>query len=126
MISSTLRIILTCAVLLYFIIVLVLLKRKALTLKYTLLWILAGVCMGLLVIFPGILKSLTGLIGIASEMNGLFAFALGFVICLLMALTSIVSKQTAKIRRLTQTVGILEKRLRDLEGAGDSKEHAES
>ena len=82
--------------------------------------------MGLLVIFPGMLKSLTGLIGIASEMNGLFAFALGFVICLLMALTSIVSKQTAKIRRLTQMVGILEKRLRDVEGAGDSKEHAEN
>ena len=115
MISSTLRAILTIAVLLYFVIVLILLKNKALTLKYTLLWLVAGACMGLLVVFPTILREITSLIGIANEMNGLFAIALGLIICLLMALTSIVSRQTAKIRRLVQTIGILEKRLRDLE-----------
>lgn len=115
MISSTLRIILIFAVLLYFIIVLVLLKNKALTLKYTLLWIAAGLCMGFLVIFPITLRRITGLLGIANEMYGLFAIALGFLICLLMALTSIVSRQTAKIRHLTQVIGMLEKRLREVE-----------
>ncbi len=115
MISSTLRVLLTVAVLAYFAIVLILLKNKALTLKYSLLWIAAGICMGLLVIFPGALKKVTYLIGIANEMYGLFAIALGFLICLSMALTSIVSRQTAKIRRLIQTVGMLVKRIWDIE-----------
>ena len=115
MVSSTLRILLTCAIFLYFIIVFVLLKNKALTLKYTLLWILSGLCMGLLVIFPAALREITELIGIANEMNGLFAISLSFIICLVMALTSIVSRQTAKIRRLIQTVAMLEKRIRDIE-----------
>ena len=121
MLSSTLRIILIFAVLLYFVIVLLLLKKKALTLKYTLLWLLAGFCMGILVIFPMILRKLTGLLGIANEMYGLFAIALGFVICLLMALTSIVSRQTAKIRHLVQTLAIMEKRLREAENS-DNRE----
>ena len=115
MLSSTLRIILIFAVLLYFIIVLLLLKKKALTLKYTLLWLLAGFCMGILVFFPLILRKLTGLLGIANEMYGLFAIALGFVICLLMALTSIVSRQTDKIRHIVQELAILEKKVRDIE-----------
>ncbi len=121
MLSSTLRIILIFAVLLYFFIVLLLLKKKALTLKYTLLWILAGFCMGMLVIFPTALRKLTGLLGIANEMYGLFAIALGFVICLLMALTSIVSRQTDKIRRLVQTFALLEKRLREIEKTEDDR-----
>lgn len=37
------------------------------------------------------------------------------VIEILMILTSIVSKQSDKIRSLTQTIGMLEKRIRELE-----------
>lgn len=108
MISYTLRIILGIGVIFYFIIVLMLLKEKKLTLKYTLLWLLAGLCMGLLVLFPLSIRYITGLLGIASEMNGLFAICLAFIICILMALTSIVSTQNAKIRRLTQMIAYLE------------------
>ena len=75
---------------------------------YTLLWLLAGLCMGLLVLFPLSIRYITGFLGIASEMNGLFAICLAFIICILMALTSIVSTQNAKIRRLTQMVAYLE------------------
>ena len=71
--------------------------------------------MGFLVIFPMALRKITSVLKIANEMYGLFSIALGFVICLLMALTSIVSRQTAKIRNLTQTIGMLEKRLREVE-----------
>ena len=55
------------------------------------------------------------MLGIASEMNGLFAIGLGCIISILMALTSIVSTQNAKIRRLTQNIAYIEQRLRDLE-----------
>ena len=48
MIPATLRITLIIAVVCYFIIILYFLKQKALNLKYTLLWIVAGLVMGIL------------------------------------------------------------------------------
>ncbi len=115
MIPSTLRITLIIAVICYFIIILYFLKNRALNLKYTLLWLLAGVVMGLLVIFPEMLVRIIHILGISDNMNGLFIICIGFMLMILMALTSIVSRQNMKIRSLIQEVGILDKRIRELE-----------
>lgn len=115
MLPDKLRLSLIIAVVCYFIIVLYLLKKKAISLKYTLLWLAAGVVMAVLVIWPELLTALIGLIGIQSSMNGLFLMGLAAVIAILMSLTSIVSKQNEKIRSLTQTVAMMEKRVRELE-----------
>jgi hypothetical protein len=48
-------------------------------------------------------------------MNGLFVLAIGFVMAILMSLTSIVSKQSERIRALVQVIAMLEKRIRELE-----------
>lgn len=115
MIGTTLRTVLIIAVICYFIVILKFLKNKALLLKYTLLWIFAGFAMGILVLFPNVLTWIIGLFGIQSNMNGLFIFAIGFIIMILMSITSIVSRQNRKIRTLIQEMGILEKRIRELE-----------
>lgn len=121
MIPSTLRITLIIAVISYFIIILYFLKNRALNLKYTLLWLLAGVVMGVLVVFPEMLQRVIHVFGIQSNMNGLFIIAIGFMLMILMALTSIASRQNMKIRTLVQEIGILDKRIRELEnGNGDS------
>lgn len=115
MIGTTLRIVLILAVISYFFVILKFLKDKALSLKYTLLWIFAGLVMGALAIFPNILTNFVSVIGIQSNMNGLFIFCIAFIIMILMSITSIVSRQNRKIRTLIQEMGILEKRIRDLE-----------
>lgn len=115
MISIKLRISLIIVLIIYFVFILAFLKKKAISLKYTLLWIVAGIFMGILVIWPGLLLMLRRFVGIESNMNGLFVMAIGFIIMILMSITSIVSRQNEKIRKLTQVVGILEKRVRELE-----------
>lgn len=115
MIPTTLRISLNCAVIGYFIVILYFLKQRALNLKYTLLWLLAGVVMGALVASPQLLVKIIRVFGIQDNMNGLFIFCIGFVIMILLSLTSIVSRQNFKIRRLIQEASILDKRLRDME-----------
>lgn len=115
MLSARLQIVLIVVVVLYFIMMCLFLKNKALSLKYTLLWLFAGCVLGVLVAFPQLLTFVNGLIGIQSNMNGLFIWAIGFVVCILLSLTSIVSRQNNKIRQLIQTVARLEKRIRDLE-----------
>ena len=115
MIPSKLQIVLIVAIICYFIIILHFLKNKALELKYTLLWLFAGVVMLVLVIFPELLSWLVQLFGIQSNMNGLYIILISFIIMILMALTSIVSRLSNKTKTLIQEIAILEKRVRELE-----------
>lgn len=115
MIPQKLQIVLIVAILLYFIVILKFLKDKALELKYTLLWLFAGVVMFFMVIFPELMASIVHLFGIQSNMNGLYILLIGFILMILMTLTSIVSRQTNKTRILIQEIAMLEKRVRELE-----------
>ena len=110
-----LKVFLIAAILIFFIIVLVLLKNKRLALKYSLLWLLTVAVMLVLVAFPELLLFIARAIGVQSVMNALYLILLGFVLVLLMMLTSIVSKQTERIRDLAQSNALLEKRIRELE-----------
>jgi hypothetical protein len=125
MIPSTLRITLIAAVICYFIIILYFLKQRALNLKYTLLWLFAGVIMGILVIVPELLTAIIHVFGIQDNMNGLFIFCIGFMIMILLSLTSIASRQNRKVRTLTQELAILDKRVRELEAIVSKDEPAD-
>ena len=115
MLPIRLKVSLLAAVLVFFVIVLSMLKRRRLTLKYTLLWLLTGAVMLIFVVFPELLQSLAGFIGAQTLMNTLYLLIIGFILVLLMMLTSIVSKQTERIAFLAQANAILEKRVRELE-----------
>ena len=71
--------------------------------------------MGLAIVFPKFLIRFTKSLGIESAMNGLYVLCIGFILIILMAHTSIVSKQTMKIRTLIQENAMLEKRIREME-----------
>ena len=113
--TTTLRVVLAIGILFYFVVVISLLKRKQLALRYTLIWLLMGVVMAIMVAFPKLLDLIRQAFGFMDAMNALFVFALGFAFVLLMAMTSIVSKQAEKIKDLIQVNALLEKRIRELE-----------
>lgn len=115
MIPRTLQITLSVAVICYFIIILYYLKRKMLELKYTLVWLITGLVMGIMIYFPQTLVRFVRILGIESNMNGLYILCIAFIIVILMTLTSIVSRQQLKIRTLIQEISMLEKRVRELE-----------
>ena len=107
--------VLITAIVIYFIIILSLLKHRMLNMKYTLLWLLTGVVMLILVINPMLMFYLIQLLGITSAMNGLYIMLIGFLIMLVLSLTSIASRQAGRITKLIQNQGLLEKRIRELE-----------
>ncbi len=125
MIPSNLRVVLIILVISYFIVILYFLKQKALNLKYTLLWLVAGLVMGILVVVPELLTMIIRIFGIQDNMNGLFIFSIGFIILILLSLTSIASRQNRKLRTLTQELAILDKRVRELEQGGGKQGLAE-
>lgn len=109
------RIFLLVAVILYFIEVIHLLKKKRLNLQYSLLWLAVGVLLILLIIFPQIIVAFSNLLHFQSSMNALYIILIGFLVIICVALTSIVSKQNNHIKRLTQNAALLEERIRKLE-----------
>lgn len=115
MIPSNLQFVLIIGVIVYFIIILMFLKKQALSLKYTLLWLLAGVVLGIMVMWPELLAWFIHMLGVVDNMNGLFILCIAFIIMILMSITSIVSRQAEKIKNLTQTIAKMEKRIRELE-----------
>ena len=115
MISVKLQAAMLIAVGLYFLIVLKLLRRKTLNLKYTLLWLASGVIMLALAVFPRILGWFAALVGIYDPTNALFAFMFFCVVMILMSITAIVSKLNEKSKQVIQSVALLEQRVRELE-----------
>ena len=115
MISSTLRIFMLLAILIYFAILAVLVRKNSLRLKYSLLWFLAGLVMLILAVWPQLLYGFSKLVGISMPVNALYAFMFFFVIIILVALTSIASALNDKVKTLCQQQAILEERIRELE-----------
>ncbi len=118
-IPPRLTLMLIVAIVIYYVIILSLLKHKKLNMKYTLLWLLTGLIMLILVLFPQIMVKFISLVGITSLMNGLFITMIAFLIMLVMSLTSIASRQAQRITKLIQTQALLEKRVRELENKVD-------
>lgn len=113
--NISLRLTLIVALLIYYVVLFYLLRKRALTLKYTLLWIISGIVMILIVAFPALFEKLMRVIGVVEMTNGLFAVVCFAILIILISITSIVSKMNEKMRQLIQQCAMYEKRIRELE-----------
>ena len=105
----------TTVAMLYYLCIFYLLRRKKLALKYTLLWLVMGLVMLVIVIFPNAFTKLVNVVGVIEMTNGLFAVVLFAIIIILISITSIVSKLNDQIRQLVQKCALYEKHIRSLE-----------
>ena len=113
--NATLRITMLIAVVLYFIGIITLLRRKMLSLRYSLLWLFAGILMLLTVLFPAVPEAVFHALGIVELTNGLFALVLFFMLLIMVSFTVIVSGLNERIRQLCVQCAMYEKRIRELE-----------
>lgn len=90
-------------------------KKGRMNLKYSLMWFLAGLVLLICAMFPQLVGWITGLLGIYSEVNGVFFIGVCFILLIILSLTSIASGLSERIRTLVQTQAMLEKRVRELE-----------
>lgn len=115
LLNTVLRISLILGIMIYFCILFFLINKKSLNLKYSLLWILSGIIMLIISIFPKIMIFITELLGIVDMTNGLFTVIIFCIILILISITSIVSKMNDRNKQLIQKCALLEKRVRELE-----------
>ena len=113
--NLTLRIFFGIVDLIFLVVILNMLKKKKLNLKYTLTWLFAAFALLVVDCFPKIIEGIMNLVGVASPVSMVFVLEALFVLVILLSLTAIVSHLTERVYRLTQTIAIMEKKIRELE-----------
>ena len=114
-ISPILRIGLLLGAVCYLALILWLLKKKKLTVRYSIIWLISAGVLLVFAVFPYVVLVLTDLLGMAVPVNVVFLLVIAFILLLLLSLSSIVSGFAEKIKRLAQENALLEERVRRLE-----------
>lgn len=90
-------------------------KKNRLELKYSLSWLITGLFVLVLGIFPSLMTKLSKLMGIASPVNMIFFLGFCFSLMIMFTLTVALSITASTAKRLTQKVALLEKRINEME-----------
>ena len=109
---------------LFLVMMIELIRKNRVALKYALLWLFSGVILLLLAIFPQLLDKMSRLIGVYSPVNALFAVLLSCGLVLMISFSVIMSGNKKAIVRLTQEISLMENRIRELEGKQAAEDKA--
>lgn len=90
--------------------------------KYAALWLIVGVVMIVLALFPKLLDSLSRLVGIETPVNLLFLLAIIMLMGISLHLTLAISKITDDMRTLAEEVAIMKALQRQPQGASRAAE----
>lgn len=114
-IEPVFRIGLILGAILFLFIILWMLKKKKLTVRYSIVWFFAAFVLVLFAVFPYIVLVLRDLLQVELVSNLVFLMVLAFVLFMLLSISCIVSVFSEKLKRLSQEAALLEQRVRDLE-----------
>lgn len=84
-------------------------RRKSLELRYALIWLLVGMGILILTCFPALTIPLSDVLGIATPMNMLFFMGFCFALAIIFSLTIAVSRMSIKIKMLAQELALHKK-----------------
>lgn len=96
-ISPILRVGLLLGAVCYLALILWLLKKKKLTVRYSIIWLISAGVLLVFAVFPYVVLVLTDLLGMAVPVNVVFLLVIAFILLLLLSLSSIVSGFAEKI-----------------------------
>lgn len=85
-------------------------RKKRLELRYALSWLCVGIAILVLDCFPQLISWLSEKIGIASPINMLFFFGFCFSLMIIFVLTIAISRMSIRIKELAQEIALFEKR----------------
>lgn len=89
-------------------------RKKRLELKYSLLWFVLGIGIFVLGCFPSITSWLAHVFGIGQPINLLFFAGFCFSLMIIFSLTAAISKMSIQVKRLIQELGLLKKELEEM------------
>ena len=84
-------------------------RRKKLELRYALAWLFVGVGILILDCFPQLITWISNHLGIASPVNMLFFFGFCFSLVIIFVLTVAVSRMSIRMKQLAQEIALNQK-----------------
>ena len=102
-----------CFVLILFIFIVIF--KKKMSLKYSLLWMIFALMFLLSLVFHNLIEKISRLLGFETASNMVFLIGFLLLMFITFALTSIISMQKEKIVLLTQELAILKKKVKELD-----------
>ncbi|HEV7162111.1 MAG TPA: DUF2304 domain-containing protein [Solirubrobacteraceae bacterium] len=92
-----------------------LVRRKRLSERYAILWLLAAITLFVLAAWKGLLTSLSNDVGISYPPSALFAVAIGLIAMILLHFSLAVSRLTDQNKILAQRLALLQQRVEEPE-----------
>lgn len=108
--NSRIQIIVAIVIVLALCVIVNMIRKKALELRYALTWLGVGMVVLILDLFPGLMAHLSKLMGIALPSNMLFFLGFCFSLAIIFGLTIAVSRMSNRINDLTQEMALYMKR----------------
>ena len=102
MLSFKARILIVAGLLLLLAVIINMVRRRRLELKYVLAWLLADLALIFFTLFPQTMMGMAQLLGIYSPVNMIFFLGFVFLALIIFSLTVALSRATANQRRLAQ------------------------
>ena len=129
MMTLKLQIILGVVLILAFLLLVNMIRKKSLELKYALSWLIVIFALFILDCFPVLLDDVAGFLGIFSPVNMIFFLGFVFSLLIIFVLTIALSRISNRVRALAQNLAlstkkleILEKKLAELEDRNEPAE----
>ena len=113
--SLNLKIVLIIVSLFIFISTLGLVRKNEIPIKYSLVWLLSGIVLLFVSLFPNIFGKITNLLGFQVSSNLVVGIFIFFLLFITRMLTRVVSEQKKQLTLLTQEISMIKKLVKDNE-----------
>jgi len=107
---------------LFFLVVIELIRRNSLKEKYAILWLFSAIVQLVFSSSARLLLWTSRLLGVNDPTSLLFLIAFVFLLFIVFHFSTVISKETERSKTLTQKLGLLEHRIRELEKRLEEKE----
>lgn len=97
------------------VIIINMIRKERLELKYSLLWILMSLSITCLSLFPKSIELIADLMGVVTHINAIFFLGLTSNLIICFSLTISESRKSKKIKELTHAIALLENKLSSVE-----------
>lgn len=111
MMTVKLQIIVGICLFLALTVIVYMIKKRSLDLKYALSWLLALVFVLVLDLFPVLLTKLSAALGVWAPVNMIFFLGFCFSLLIIFTLTVMLSRMAERVRKLAQAVAMNEEKL---------------
>ncbi len=115
LLNSQLQIFLIICSAIFFLIVLNFSVKRKISVRYSILWFILSALFIAISIFPNIVSWFSNLIGIREPIHAILLIIIAFILLVIFSYNNMITKLTQQNRLLIQSLGILKKRVEDLE-----------